>query len=115
DEWKEGGVPKDGAKADLLGPVVGSPLPPIYTFGWTEGRKVAEYRLEVGTTLGGTQVFAGSFGLARSATVAGIPTDGREVFVRLKSRIGTKWYWRDYSYTTFRRPDIYSPVPGTRL
>jgi hypothetical protein len=47
---------------------------PAATFAWSAGTGVTQYWLSVGTMQGGSNIFDGSTGTARSATVTGLPT-----------------------------------------
>lgn len=80
-----------------------------YTFAWNMGTNVSQYRLWVGTTLGGTQIYNRSTGLTRSATVTGLPTNGSTIYVRLNSYIGGVWYYRSYQYAAFSGAPQTSP------
>ncbi|HSC71939.1 MAG TPA: hypothetical protein VLH58_11330, partial [Candidatus Methylomirabilis sp.] len=69
------------------------------TFTWSAGTGVTEYWLAVGTSPGMGDLYSASQGAAASATVAGLPTDGRFLYVRLESRVGGVWQTpRDYPY-----------------
>ena len=72
-----------------------------FTFFWDSGTNVTQYRLWVGTTLGGTDIFNASTGLTQSAAVSGIPVDGSTVYVRLNSFINSVWESNSYQYTAF--------------
>jgi hypothetical protein len=76
--------------------------------------------LSVGTTVGGTQIYAGYQGSSLSRTVSGLPTNGSTVHVRLRSWIGSSWQTRDYTYTAFTQvtaqaSTITTPAPGSTL
>ena len=60
---------------------------------------VSQYWLSVGATAGGTDYFNGEIGGALSYVVSGLPTDGRTVYVRLYSKIGEDWFYKDFTYT----------------
>lgn len=69
--------------AGLTFPAVGTSLPgSTVTFTWSPG---IGFDLQVGTCLRCADIFDMDDGLALSATVTGLPTDGRTVFVRLTS------------------------------
>ena len=68
------------------------------TFTWSEGSGATEYYLQVGTTLGGQELYSLSEGTNLSATVMALPTDGSTVYVRLRSKIGGLWSYNDYTY-----------------
>lgn len=64
------------------------------TFSWSAGSPTAaEYGLWVGSTPGSYDVWARStLGTATTVTAAGLPLDGRDLYVRLYFRYGTSWY-----------------------
>jgi hypothetical protein len=96
-----------GAKAEMLGPPNGSKLTSsAVTFSWTSGSSVSEYVLFVGNTVGGSDIYAQSQGTNRSGTIAGLPTDGRTLYVRLFSHLPDAWYWGDYTYAATTRPQV---------
>ena len=87
------------ASAQLTTPAPGSTLTgSTVTFEWTAGINVPSYQLTVGTTRGGADLFDQVVGLTLSTTVTGLPTDGRTVYVRLWSLVGSVWWFRDYTY-----------------
>jgi WD domain, G-beta repeat len=86
--------------------MITSPVPdtvlngPTVTFQWSSGSGVSEYWLSLGTTTGGTNIYAASQGTNRAVTVNGLPTDGGEIKVRLWSKFWTdNWQYVDYAYT----------------
>jgi len=94
-------------KAAVTSPAPGSVLHgSSTTFTWTAGSGITEYQLWVGTM----GVGSGDLGIdtvnatgasTQSATVAGIPTSGAKIYVRLytySSATGS-WAWSDYTYT----------------
>jgi len=53
-------------------------------FGWTGPSDVQSYQLDIGTTgPGSTDIYSQSVSKATGATVNGLPTDGRWVYIRL--------------------------------
>ena len=79
-----GGVPM------ILTPTDGSVLAGAsQTFTWSaEGAAVTQWRLEVGTTVGGRELYGKSFGSTiTSQLVTGLPTNGSIVYVKLKWKI----------------------------
>ncbi len=108
------------AKAQITSPQQGSTLiSSTVAFSWNTGSGVAQYWLDVGTTLGGIQIYTQSRGTNLSATVAGLPTNASTVYVRLWSLIGDAWQFNDYTYTASGgagvKAQITSPAPGTTL
>ncbi len=90
------------------------------TFQWTaDGTAVTQWWLHLGTTLGGSDIYdSGSLGADLSHTVAGLPTDGSIIHVRLWFFLGGSWQFADYQYTAFTQagsPEITTPTPGTTL
>src|SRR5262249_16705487 len=57
------------------------------------------YRLDVGTTVGGTQIFSSGPLSVRNVTVSGLPTGGGTIHTRLWSLIGGVWEYEDIPYT----------------
>ena len=93
------------SRAGMLSPAPGSTLSAsTVTFTWSTGSGVSAYWLEVGTTPGGNQIYAGSSVTGLSATVSGIPTNGSIVYVRLWSLIGAAWSFADYAYNSSGGP-----------
>ena len=90
------------------------------TFTWSPGNGAVEYWFNVGTTgVNATDIYNGSQGTALSRTVAGLPADGRVVFVRLWTRFtsGGPFVFTDYTFTAFTgvRAALTSPTPGSTL
>jgi hypothetical protein len=52
-------------------------------FTWTAGVGISSYWLYVGTSVGANNLFNQDVGSSLTATVTGLPTDGRTVYVRL--------------------------------
>ncbi len=85
---------------ELTSPTPGSTLlGSSATFQWTSGVGVTEYKLQIGSAPGGKGLVDQSAGTALQMLVTGLPTDGRSLYVRLRSRIGGVWEIRDYVYT----------------
>jgi probable HAF family extracellular repeat protein len=84
---------------EMVSPSDGAELPgATASFAWTAGAGVSEFHLYVGSTLGGYDLYEGAQGTALTRTVSGIPTDGRTVYVRLWSKVGSRFVTRDYAY-----------------
>jgi hypothetical protein len=87
------------AGAELVAPVPASILSgPEETFGWTPGSGL-RYGLQVGSAPGAGDLYAADEGPGLSATVTGLPLDGRTVYVRLWTLVGGAWTFSDYTYT----------------
>ncbi|MHC4671502.1 MAG: fibronectin type III domain-containing protein [Planctomycetota bacterium] len=82
------------------------------TFTWNAGASSIAYWLYIGSSKGGSDLFSDDLwnGITH-ANVTGLPTDGRTLYVRLKSRTDTEWRWfNDYIYTA---ATIILPDPAT--
>ncbi len=81
-------------------PVPGSTVPGTsVTFGWSAGSGVSQYYLYVGSSSGGSDLYNKSTGTNKSATVSGLPMDGRTLYVRLWSLLANNtWQFNDYTY-----------------
>jgi len=113
--WNESGVPSEvnytytaaggagGGVPMMISPADGSTLSgSSVTFTWsTEGEAVTRWRLEVGTTPDGTDLFVqGMDAAVLSTLVTGLPTDGSTVYVNLKWRTsGGPVNVASYTYT----------------
>ncbi len=101
-------VPKVAAR--MISPVPGSMLPSsAATFAWVAGTGVSQYSLWVGTGSGtgttASNLYSGNLtGLSR--TVKGLPTDGRAIYVTLRSLIDGVWQSKSYTYTAYARPKV---------
>jgi hypothetical protein len=85
--------------AQLITPRPGSKLTgSTVSFQWTSGTEVANYRLSVGTTFGGMDLFNHDEGTGLTAVVTGLPATGSPMFVRLWSEIGGVEFFKDYLY-----------------
>jgi len=115
-----------GGDPMMLTPADGSTLAgSSETFTWSaEGATVAKWRLQVGTSAGGQDVFAQNFDAGvTSTTVSGLPTDGSTVHVTLKWRIDGVTSEASYTYTASGdggpppggTPMITSPADGSTL
>ena len=94
--------------AVMTSPTPGSTLDgSSVTFTWTSGLGVSQIWLDVGTTAGGAQIYSATQLLGVSRTVAGLPTNGSPVYVRLWTLSSMGWRFNDYTYTSS------SPVPST--
>jgi glucose/arabinose dehydrogenase len=88
------------ARAQMTSPAPGSTLASATaTFSWTAGTTVTSYGLQVGSTPGGTDIVAGIQYSNTSATISGLPTDGRALYVRLYSLVSGSWEYDDFTYT----------------
>jgi len=111
---------KDGERpAELTRPKPGAILRGSReTFRWNGGRGANRYRLCVGRKKGGQKYFRKTLG-GKTVKVRSLPTDGSKVYVRLSSRIGSRWVHRDYIFIA-KLPGaipakLAKPKPGSRL
>lgn len=102
-----------------MAPAPGGTLPgAAATFQWTSGGSSVTSRwLSVGSAAGGTNFYNLEQGSATSVTVTGLPTDNSLVHVRLWSRIGATWWYRDYSFRAYDATlaNLTSPANGSAL
>jgi hypothetical protein len=90
-------------------------------FQWNAAVGGTLYQVFVGNSVGAYDIgyfpTAGTAG--NSTTIAGLPTDGRTLYVRLYTAIAGSWYYNDYVYTaasgTPSPASITSPVNGATL
>jgi hypothetical protein len=121
--YKAAGSPPAPVKAQLTSPAPGSALSGTSaTFQWTEGAGVSQYYLFVGLWQGGNTLAAVDTGTARSAVVAGLPSNGETLWVRVWSRIGEQWQFSDAQFKAFdanpgppAKAELTSPAPGSTL
>jgi len=67
------------------------------TFQWSTGTGVSLYQLNLGSSLGASDLFIYK-GTATSITVPSLPANGQIVYARLYSRINGVWVYDDYQY-----------------
>ena len=86
--------------ATMTSPVNGTRLASSsVTFQWTTGSVVQAYYLYVGTTQGNNNIYSQYQGVNTSVTVAGLPTVGEIIYVRLWSLTAAGYNYNDYTYT----------------
>lgn len=68
-----------------------------FTFAWSPGSNVTQYRLRVGLSFGAADLFDQTLA-GTSADVSGLPGGGTMVFVELSSQISGDWHARSYAY-----------------
>lgn len=108
-----------GSRARLTSIVPEGAAPPAsVTFTWTPGTNVSHVILYVGTSGVGSSDIAAREG-SQSATVPGVPTDGRTVYVRLWSFLDGWWEYDDYAYQSSTdasaAAELTSPGGGSTL
>jgi len=102
-----GDSPPPAGTPAITSPVPGSVLSGASeTFTWSAGgAAVSRWRLEVGTTPDGRDLFVENLDPAVTSTlVSGLPTDGSTVYVNLKWRIGSASSVASYEYTASDGP-----------
>ena len=108
-------------KAELISPAPGSTLAgSSVNFEWTGGTNVSRYFIYIGTGPGGFDVLSRDMGTALNTVAAGLPVDGRPLYVRLFSLINDAWQYNDYTFTasmapTPRKAELTTPAPGSTL
>jgi hypothetical protein len=105
-------------EATLLSPANGSTLPgATATFTWSAGTGVTYYHLYLGSTPGGTDVYNQGQGMNLSATISGLPTDGRPLYLRLWSLVLGSWAFNDYTFTDSQpaKATLLTPANGSTL
>ncbi|GEM_PF-1474790 len=86
-------------KGVITSPASGSTLSgSSATFTWTPGSAIQRFWLFVGTAVGNNDVYGGDQGTNTSATVGGLPTNGKPLYVRLWSYINGAWQYSDAQY-----------------
>jgi hypothetical protein len=73
------------------------------TFQWSAGRNVSQYFMAIGSGPAGNDLFNIDLGTSLSRTIDGLPADGRTLYVRLFSLIGSTWFFNDYLYAAAAR------------
>ena len=101
-------------RASIVAPAPGSTFTSsTQAFTWEAGVGVASTRLDIGSAPGLADIFAGQFGTTLVQIVAGLPVDGRQLFVRLSSSITGEVRFNDYTYTAFtfvNHPPAIAPI-----
>ena len=102
--------------AQVQSPTPGSTLASSsMTLQWNAGTANTGYVLFVGYTAGGNDLY-NSGDLASgvlSQDIIGIPTDGRQLYVRLWSNELSGWVYNDYSYTAALIYQLFTVTPTT--
>jgi hypothetical protein len=83
----------------MISPTPGSTLRRWFpSFKWTAVGGGLEYRLDIGTSAGGTQVYSRSLGTRTSVMLWYLPGRGGSLYVRLWTRTAAGWAFNDYQY-----------------
>lgn len=90
------------------------------TFTWTaNGADIEKYRVFIGSTKRGSDYYKSSLLSADTTTITvlDLPTDGSDIYVRLKYKLNDTWYRHDYHYYALNTttPTLLSPVLGSTL
>jgi hypothetical protein len=94
--------PPTPVAAQITSPAPGATLTSTsQVFTWNAGTGVAAYRLTIGATAGGTNIYNGASTTSLSASVSGLSNDGQMLYVRLFSSIDGVWQSRDYTYRAY--------------
>lgn len=83
----------------------------------SNGTPVTEWWLYVGSTPGGKDLFSAGLGAATMVSLAGLPSDGRTLHVRLFYRTGGNWLFVDTTFVagTAAPPGFSTPSPGSTV
>ncbi len=94
----------------------------MQVFRWSDsGVAATNYRLSVGSSLGEGQIFdSGDMGMATRRAVAGLPTNGESVYVRLwySTDSAVSWSFKDAEFqavSTGEKPRLTLPELGAQL
>jgi hypothetical protein len=105
--------PATTAGATMFSPSPGSQLTGTSTnFQWGDGSGVSQYALMIGSTLGGSDLYNANTGLTNFATVTGLPTDGRTLYVTLSSFISGSWTSNSYTYHASSTSSTLAIIPA---
>ena len=111
----------------LTNPTPDTSLPgAAVTFTWSAGTGFINIRLFVGSQLGGTDCFLSSYlrSSVRSVLATNLPTDGRQLYVRLSwTTNGSTYRTRDYTFTAYENvvrswvlhPSEWAPGSGCEM
>jgi hypothetical protein len=89
-------------------------------FSWGGGVGVSDYQIFVGNAPSAFDIYMGPVTSGTTATVNGLPTDGRLLHVTLWSKINGAWQQKNYTYTAYTESppqpaEMTSPVNGSVL
>jgi autotransporter-associated beta strand protein len=86
-------------KASMISPANGSTnTSTTVTYSWTAGTGVSQYAMWIGSSSNSYDLYAAALGTNQSQTVTSLPSDGRQLYVRLWSLISGAWQYNDYNY-----------------
>lgn len=107
---------------EILSPTPGLTLPGSTVSIVLSDVDADQYMVTVGNTVGGTDIVRVDLHQSPTGAIAGLPTDGRMLFVRAWARHGDTWSSVDHTFTAYTEetidtelPEMVSPTPGTDL
>src|ERR1017187_78280 len=73
----------------------------IATFTWSAGSGATAYWMDIGSTLGGNDIYqSGNLGNVLTTTVYSLPANNSTIYVTLYSLVGGQWLSNPYTYTS---------------
>jgi trimeric autotransporter adhesin len=73
----------------------------VQTFTWSAGAGASAYWLDIGSTLGGNDIYqSGNLGNVLTTTVYSLPADNSTIYVTLYSYVGGQWLSNQYTYVS---------------
>jgi uncharacterized repeat protein (TIGR03803 family) len=105
----------ESSTASITSPAAGSVLPgPTVTFTWNSATGAGYYELYIGSTgVGASNLYSSGSQTGTSLQVAGLPTNGETLYVRLLANFSGTWKYVDYTYSAVSRGVLTSPTPGS--
>lgn len=86
-------------RATMTSPAPGATLTGgSVTFSWSAVEGVQGYAIWVGTTPGGHEIHNSPDTAQLSWSVSNLPRDGRTIYIRLFTKVGSEYLYRDYTY-----------------
>lgn len=82
----------------MVSPPAGYVLHSQELFEWNSVANVTEYYVQLGTTLGGRDIFNSSVGTNPFVLISNIPQTGQSAYLRIWWKIGTLWSYKDFVY-----------------
>jgi len=83
----------------MVAPTPGTTLRgPTAMFVWSAGSGAQAYELDLGNSVGASDILRQNAGLDTSLTVKSLPTDCRTVYLRLSTLLNNAWEFNDYTY-----------------
>ncbi|MGP8271682.1 MAG: chitobiase/beta-hexosaminidase C-terminal domain-containing protein [Terracidiphilus sp.] len=94
-------------------------------FSWTPGNVATHFELNLGTSVGSSNLYGSGNVTATTETVSGLPSNGETLYARLYSLINGAWQYTDYTYVatgsptqavlTMPAPNTTTPLTGTSV